>query len=134
MKFFDIYSYMYYRLATWYFKFEKKGKISYGATILVSLSQVLILTDIFGLLLLKFYEQSDRQVLMNGFKPFYIVFILIIAFANDFRYKNKYDGYKEKWESQSKKEKNIYGFVLLILLIFPLAFAPIILNVFKYSN
>lgn len=134
MKLFDIYSYMYYRLAAWYFKFEKKGKISYGASILVSLSQVLILTDIFGLLLLKIYEESDRQVLMYRFKPYYIVSILIIAFANDFRYRNKYDIYQEKWESQSKKEKNIYGIVILILLVFPLVFVPIILNVIKNSN
>ena len=48
MKGFSIYPYMYYRLATWYFRFEKKGKISYGASILVSLSQVIILTDILG--------------------------------------------------------------------------------------
>lgn len=125
---------MYYRLATWYFKFEKKGEISYGASILVSLSQVLILTDIFGFLLLEFSEQSDRQDLMNKFKPFYLVFILIIAFINNFRYKNKYDVYKEKWENQSKKEKNIYGIIIFLLLIIPIAFAPIILNVFDYSN
>ncbi len=125
---------MYYRLATWYFKFEKKGKISYGASILVSLSQVLILTDIFGFLLLEFYEQSERQAFMNKLKPFYIVFILVIAFANDFRYKNKYDVYKEKWESQNKNEKNIYGVIIFLLIILPLVFAPIILNVFDYSR
>jgi len=62
---------MYYRLAIWYLKFEKKGKISYGASILVSLSQVLILTDIFGFLLLEFLEQSERQDFMNKLNEIY---------------------------------------------------------------
>lgn len=134
MKVFDIYSYMYYRLATWYFKFEKKGKISYGASILVSLSQVLILTDIFGFFLLEFYKQSERQLLMSKFKPFYIVLILIIAFVNDFRYRNKYDIYQERWENQTKNQKYLYGLIISLLLIIPLVFIPIILNIFNYSN
>lgn len=125
---------MYYRLATWYFKFEKKGRISYGASILVSLSQVLILTDILGYFLLEFYEQSERQMLMSKFKPLYIILILIIAIVNDFRYKNKYDIYKEKWGDLSKKQKNFYGIVIFLLLIIPLVFIPIILNVFDYSK
>ena len=108
---------MYYRLATWYFRFEKKGKISYGASILVSLSQVIILTDILGFFLLEFYEQSERQIVMDKFKPVYIILLLAIAFLNDFRFKNKYDIYKEKWETQSKKEKNLYGLVIFLLLI-----------------
>jgi len=124
---------MYYRLATWYFRFEKKGKISYGASILVSLSQVIILTDILGFFLLEFYEQSERQIVMDKFKPVYIILLLAIAFLNDFRFKNKYDIYKEKWEHQSKKEKNLYGLVIFLLLIIPLIFAPIILSVFDYS-
>ncbi|OQX74412.1 MAG: hypothetical protein B6D64_12800 [Bacteroidetes bacterium 4484_276] len=124
---------MYYRLATWYFRFEKKGKISYGASILVSLSQVIILTDILGFFLLEFYEQSERQIVMDKFKPVYIILLLAIAFLNDFRFKNKYDIYKEKWENQSKKEKNLYGLIIFLLLIIPLIFAPIILNLFDYS-
>ncbi len=133
MKGFSIYPYMYYRLATWYFRFEKKGKISYGASILVSLSQVIILTDILGFFLLEFYEQSERQIVMDKFKPVYIILLLAIAFLNDFRFKNKYDIYKEKWENQSKKEKNLYGLIIFLLLIIPLIFAPIILNLFDYS-
>ena len=125
---------MYYRLATWYFRFEKKGKISYGASILVSLSQVTILTDILGFFLLEFYEQSERQIVMDKFKPVYIIFLLAIALLNDFRFKNKYDIYKEKWGNQNKKEIFFYGLVIFLLLIIPLIFAPIILNLFDYSQ
>lgn len=134
MKGFNIYPYMYYRLATWYFRFEKKGKISYGASILVSLSQALILTDILGFFFMEFYEQSERQIVMDKFKPFYVIFILAIAFLNDFKFKNKYDIYKENWGNQSKKEKNLYGLVIFILLIIPLIFIPIIVSVLDYSQ
>jgi hypothetical protein len=133
MKGFSIYPYMYYRLATWYFRFEKKGKISYGASILVSLSQVLILTDLLGFFFMEFYEQAERQIVMDKFKPIYIIIILTIAFLNDFRFKNKYDIYKRKWENQNKKAKNLYGLVIFILLIIPLIFIPIIVSIFNYS-
>ena len=94
MKMFEIYSYMYYRLATWYFKYEKKGKISYGASILVSLSQMMILTDIIGFFFLEYYDQNERQILMDKFKPYYIILILLLSFVNDFKYRNMYDTYK----------------------------------------
>jgi hypothetical protein len=133
MKEFSIYPYMYYRLATWYFRFEKKGNISYGASTLVSLSQGLILTDILGLFFMEFYEQSERQIVMDKFKPVYIILLLAIAFLNDFRFKNKYDIYKKKWENQSKKEKRFYGLIIFLLLIIPLIFIPIIVSIFDYS-
>lgn len=125
---------MYYRLAVWYFKFEKKGRVSYGASILVSLSQILILTDIYGLLLLELYSQPERQLLMGKFKPYYIVSILIITFVNDFRYKDKYDIFKEKWQNQNKRDKNLYGILIFLLLIVPLVFIPTMLILFDYSK
>ena len=134
MKRFGIYSYMYYRLATWYFKFEKKGKISYGASVLVSLSQALIITDILGIIFLNYYNRAERQIIWEKIKPFYIVFILAVAFLNDYRFKNKYDIYREKWKNQSKKEKNLYGFIVFLLIVIPLIFIPIVLNVFDYTQ
>jgi len=126
---------MYYRLCGFgYFRFEKKGKISFGASALVSLSQVMILTNILGFSINEFYEHSDRQYVMNKFRPFYIVIILIIAFVNDYRYKNKYNAFKEKWENQSKTEKSIYGFIILLLLIVPLVSVPIMLGLFDFRK
>jgi len=124
---------MYFRTATWYFKFEKKGKVSYGASILVSLSQVLILTDVLWVFFMVFYEKSERQIVMDKFKPFYIVIILTIAFLNDFKYKDKYDTYKEMWKNQNKKAKQFYGFIIFLLLIIPLIFIPIIVSVFDFN-
>lgn len=134
MKIFEIYQYMYYRLASWYFRFEKKRNISYGASILVSLSQILILTDVISLLFLELYNQSERQLLMDKFKPYYIVVVLTITFVNDFRYKNKYDIFKEKWQNQNKRNKYIYGILIFLLLIIPLIFIPTLLILFDYSK
>ena len=124
---------MYYRLATWYFRFEKKGKISYGASVLVSLSQVLIITDILGFLFLNFYERSEGKIALERLKPFYIVFILAVAFLNDYRFRNKYEIYKKKWGNQTKKEKNLYGLIIFLLLIIPFIFIPVIVSIFDYS-
>ena len=97
------------------------------------MSQVLIITDVLGFLFLNFYERSEGQIVLERLKPFYIVFILTVAFLNDYRFKNKYDSYNEKWGNQSKKEKNIYGLIIFLLLIIPLIFIPIIVSIFDYS-
>ena len=134
MKMFEIYSYMYYRLATWYFKYEKKGKISYGASILVSLSQVMIITDIFGIVFLELFNKTEGQLFIDKIKPYYIVSIILIAFVNDFKYMNKYEVLDKKWGNISRKEKNLYGVYIFLLLVIPIVFIPIILNVFDYSK
>ena len=102
MKITEIFNYMYYRLASWYFRYEKKRNISYTASILVSLSHAMIFTDIIGIFFLEYYKQPERQLLMNKLKPYYVVLILAIAFINDFRFRNKYDIYHEKWKNLSK--------------------------------
>jgi len=39
-----------------------------------------------------------------------------------------------RWEHHGKNEKIFYGIIIFLLLIVPLAFAPIILTVFDYSK
>lgn len=133
MKLNELYPYMYYRVARWYFKFESKHKISYGASVLVSLSQIMIITDIVGIVTLFSFKQIERQQLFGTYKYYYIIFILIVSFINDSIYKNKYEKYREKWESQTQKEKNVYGVVVFVLIFVPLIILPIILNIYDFT-
>ena len=130
----NIYPYMYYRLATWYFKFEKKSNISFAASALVTLSQTMILTDIAGMIILNNFDKSERIALLNKAYPFYVVLILVIAFINDFKFRKKYDLYQEKWKDESLNRRKLKGIAIATLIILPIIFFPIVLNIFNYSN
>jgi len=134
MKVLDIYPYMYYKLATWYFKFEKKSNISFAASALVTLSQIMILTDIAGMIILNNFDKSERIALLNKAYPYYVVLILVIAFINDFTFRKKYDLYQEKWKDESKNTRILKGIAIAFLMILPVIFIPIVLNVFNYRN
>jgi len=134
MKALDIHPYMYYRLATWFFKFEKKSKISFAASALVTLSQMMILTNIFGMIILENFNKVEGKNIINNHYPYYIAFTLIIAIVNDIIYRNKYDVYQEKWKDENKTDKFINGIFVTALIILPIIFIPIVLNIFDYSN
>lgn len=120
---------MYYRLAKWYFRHEEKNKkLSTGAAGIVSLSQILIITDIVGIIFFESYDQDHRESLMNKYYLIFVGFILLIYFLNGLKYWNKYEKYDKKWCGELKKDKNIRGFIILILIVVPLIFTPIYLN------
>jgi len=133
MKIRNIYSYMYYRLATWYFRYEKKSNISYGATALVSLSQIFILLDIGGTIFLLNYSRSERIMLFKKYLPFYITFLIIVTFVNDFIFRNEYDKYDQKWKNESENERTMHGIIIALFIIIPLIYMPIILNIFDFT-
>jgi purine-cytosine permease-like protein len=124
---------MYYRLATWYFRYEKKSNISYGATALVSLSQIFILLDIGGTIFLLNYSRSERIMLFKKYLPFYITFLIIVTFVNDFIFRNEYDKYDQKWKNESENERTMHGIIIALFIIIPLIYMPIILNIFDFT-
>lgn len=135
MKVFEIYNYMYYRLAKWYFKYEDKDeKLSSGAFIIVTISQFIILTDILGFYMIENFTREPRTKIMTEIFPFYISFFILLIIINGVKYYNSYKNYNEKWKNESKKEKNIRGIVVYSLIILPLIFIPIILNIKDYTQ
>lgn len=133
MKIRNIYSYMYYRLATWYFRYEKKSNFSSGAAALVSLSQMLILLDFGGTIFLLNFTRSERLMLFNKYLPYYIIFLLIVYFVNGYIFRNKYDVYNQKWKNESENERTIHGIIIALFIIIPLIYMPIILNIFDFT-
>lgn len=129
-----MFDYMYYRIATWYFRRERKGKLSVQASMLVSLSQILIITDIGGLIILETLEASVSSQLMKQYSPLYIGIILLISFYNDWRYKGKYERYHERWMSEGDFNRNIRGIGVIILILVPLLFLPFLLNIVDYNK
>jgi len=134
MKISDLYPYMYYRLATWYFRYEKKSSVSYGATALVSLSQVLILIDIAGTIFLLNYCRLEGSLLIKKYYPYLLILILIIAFLNDYIFKDRYEKYDQKWKNEGKNERTMHGIIIALFIIIPLIYMPILLNIFDFTG
>jgi len=125
---------MYYRLAKWYFKYEEKDeKLSSGAFIIVTISQFLILTDILGFYMIENFTREPRTKIMNDMYPIYISFFILLLIINGIKYYKSFEKFNNKWKGESKKEKNIRGIIIFLLIILPLIFIPIVLNVKDYT-
>ncbi len=122
---------MYYRLAKWYSKYEKFNKISYSASILVSLSQVLSVLILFGVLLNLFFEDTEKKEIMSNLKLTFIVIVIIVSFINDRIYFNKYNDLNEKWMNQTENEKEKYGYMVIALVIGPVLLIPLFVFIFN---
>lgn len=137
MKRVNIFDFMYYRIARWYFKYEKEdelSKYSFTATLIVSLSQVLILVDIVGVILLENLNQKNRSELISNNIIILILVSSIIAIFNGFYYHKKYEVIHEKWNNKSTTKKDLTDIFITLLIILPLIFGPILLNIKDYSG
>lgn len=129
------YDYMYYRIATWYMKTEDNGStLSGGGVTLVSLSQMLIFTDILGVIFLESTQPKQGEALFDKLLPYYIIAIMAILVYNYYRYWNVYAEYHEKWKNENRNAKENNGLIIFLLLVIPLLFLPVLLTLKEYTK
>lgn len=120
--FFD---YIYYRLLQFYFKWDGRNGIT--AVIGVSMIQCLVLFDVILLVERFIYgkEQiiSDQNAKIVAYLGVAGLFVLI-AF-NYFKYKNKFNSFKNRWKQESLRSRQLKGFAVLVCLILP--WVPLVL-------
>lgn len=114
--FFD---YIYYRIYKFYFRWDGENGIT--ALIGVSMIQCLIL---FNFLLVGerlFYTKS--QVALNGDSSIVayiaVFFFIALLLYNGFKYRNKYNGFRDRWIDESQYNRRVKGILVLITLITP---------------
>jgi hypothetical protein len=90
MKLFEFFDYTYYRLSTWYIKREKEQSLYHGASGLVSLSQILIITNILGFIAVENFKVTERKPIVDKYMYYYVAIMLIIPLINDLHFKNKF--------------------------------------------
>lgn len=134
MKLFEFFDYTYYRLSTWYIKREKEQPIYIGASGLVALSQVAIIIDILGFIVLESFTIAESKPVIDKYIWYFVAILLIIPFVNDLHFKNKFPIYKEKWKNIDKKKKDLYDILIFLLLFGSISFIPILLSVFDYTK
>lgn len=106
--FFD---YVYYRVCRFYL--ERDGKNGFTASLVVSLSQLLIGHIIVILFFHLCLSQKLFSYLFITYKPVYYIILFAVIIFNSFAYRNKYDLYDEHWGDESER-KQIWGGVYVI--------------------
>jgi hypothetical protein len=114
--FFD---YIYYRINKVYYKWDGENGIT--ALIGVSMIQCLVVFDIFLIGERFFYNKA--QVAAKGDSKLIayiaVTFFLILLIYNGFKYKNKYDEFKNHWIEETQSVRIKKGILVLVVLMMP---------------
>ena len=114
--FFD---YIYYRFYKLYYRWDGENGIT--ALIGVSMIQCLIVFNIFLLGERFFYTKS--QVALKGdssiFAYIAVAFFIALLLYNGFKYRNKYNEFRDRWVEESQYNRKIKGILVLVTLIIP---------------
>ncbi|MEC4050184.1 hypothetical protein OX284_012140 [Flavobacterium sp. SUN046] len=107
------FEYFYYRIA----KLNFKGNNPERAIISVTITQSIIILNVIMGLILYIFPEIKRK-----FNIFEILFILLVFFGLDYYnnkiYKGRYDEFNERWSNESKTNKIINMFFLILFIIF----------------
>lgn len=114
--FFD---YIYYRFYKFYYRWDGENGIT--ALLGVSMIQCLIVFNIFLLCERFFYTKSEVALKGDSSKVAYIAvtFFIALLLYNGFKYRNKYNEFRDRWVEESQYKRKIKGFFVLVTLIIP---------------
>lgn len=110
--------YIYYRIAKFFYKSD--GNIAMGALVILSMSEVLILSGILTLICRLFYTLEQIRNFNIGGKEGVIVYFLLIV-VNYLYYRNKYEILKERWDNESERQQRLRGILVVIAIFLPFA-------------
>jgi hypothetical protein len=118
MKIFNtVFEYTYYRITKAYLKWD--GNEGYTAIWAISMVQALLICDFLIVILRIFYEWSG---IMGYAKIGGIIgggLVVVFGVLNLFKYKNKFNDYKIRWEKETIFQRRFRGILIIMFLIVP---------------
>jgi hypothetical protein len=128
----DIFDYTFYRVAKAYKKWD--GFEGITAIFAVSLSQSMILLDIILFIILETLNKSERLDLKPYDKISTVTIMLVIFILNFIRYKGKFSVFDERWKNELRNKKIINGIFVILLILGPIVFPMLLLNLKDYTH
>ncbi|ESU24658.1 hypothetical protein FLJC2902T_31900 [Flavobacterium limnosediminis JC2902] len=116
-KIFDIFDYIFYRIAEVYFKWDENSAST--AIIAVAMLQTLIISDITGFILQLFYKRAETMQFVKTAKIIGGSLFLLLCFLNYLRYKSAYNDLKTRWINEPIQRRKMLGKLTIIALIIP---------------
>ena len=128
-----VFDYMFYRIAKRYFPTD--GSFAIRGLMIVSLTQLFLITHVLGICLYPFYTMEEFQEL-PVFKllspPQLAVAVLsAIVVYNYFRYKRGYSEFTNRWMGETKKQKKYRGWLVFFGAVLPFALMFILPRILK---
>lgn len=114
-----VFDYVYYRLAKFFFK--KDGTLAARAIMILSLTQLLIVGDITAIIIRFFYNinETKNYTALAGQLGGALITILIVV--NFLRYRKSYLKFSKKWGDEEINKKIVRGYLVILMIILPLA-------------
>lgn len=112
-----LFDYIYYRSVKLYFKLEGRNGIT--STILITVTQTLILLDLLLCVLTILFSREAARNNIDLIEFSFVIGFLIFLFFNFKRYKNKYFEFKRYWSEETSMIKFYKGVLSLIVIIIP---------------
>jgi len=126
-----IFDYAFYRMTKAYKKWD--GYRGTTAIFGVSLIQAMFIIDIALVVSLESFSKSERLSFSPYDKIFIVILMGILVLLNFKKYRYKYYSLDEKWKNETKSQKITYGILVILLILIPVIFPIILVNLKDYS-
>ena len=97
------------------------------------LIQMMVILDILSIPYLELFNKAERQ----AFNKYGVIIIIVLGIGlyiiNSIRYKGRYYSLDEKWKNETRKQKIIRGILVVLMMLIPLLFPALILNLKDYT-
>lgn len=112
------FDYIYYRLVSFYFKWDGRNGIT--AVIGISMIQVLTAVDILLFFARLFFSRSEIAPYSRTLGYIAVTILFLVIAANYFKYRNKYNSFKKQWIHETKSQRAKKGVLVVFCLITPI--------------
>jgi hypothetical protein len=117
-----LFEYIFYRIAKHYYK--RDGSTAFGAVAVLSLIQLMLITDFLLLIRVLFLHQSDVQDYVKYGRTIGGTLAVIMMVVNYFYYKNKYWRLSDRWRQRETEDPTLRktrGWLVILAIILPFA-------------
>lgn len=118
--------YIYYRFAELYKKWDGEDAIT--AIMAVSLIISMVIIDLFGSIYIVFFFDKYKNLYKKEGAIIVVIFMIIVIASCYKRYHGKYKKIKKRWSNETKKQRVIRGFLVVIAFFVPIILPFIIIK------
>lgn len=126
MKYLD---YIYYRVTKAYMKWD--GETGITGIMAVSLIVSMLFIDLYGIIHLTFFFEKYGNQDKDLGKPIILVLMLLITITFYIRYRKQYKELKRRWANETKDQRLIRGFLVILAILLPILLPVLYLSLFR---
>ncbi len=128
----NIFDYSYYRVTKAYSRWD--GTEGSTSIIIIALVESLFLLNVVGVIVIESFTRSEIKPYSEIATVLILVVFAILVYLNMIRYRGKYFEYDDRWGNETSFLKIIKGILVIILILIPIIFPAIILNLKDYTK